>query len=257
MISPPSIISMVSSTPLLTVLTPTKNSCPDISLLVTALESQTSLDFTWLVIDGGSHDDTINIAKNAKIPHVSIVQSSDFSIYHALNIGLEHILTPFYLVIGSDDIPSCDCIANFVLQLHHDPTVDLVFQAVNINNIYVKARSSLGWLYGMHGLGSSHSLGTLIRTSLHQRYGKYSKDFPRLADQYFIKKAVYGGSRVARLASCGGYYSTSGFSSASKHAYLLEFYLMQLQTEKVALLQHFLFWFRWFKHFAVHPSICK
>lgn len=257
MISPSSTISTESLTPLLTVLTPTKNSCPDISFLASALEAQSSFEFTWLVIDGGSHDDTINIVKNAKIPSINIVESSDFSIYHALNIGLDMISTPFYVVIGSDDVPSCDCIANYILQLLRDSNVDLVFQAVSINNSYVKARASLGWLYGMHGLGSSHSLGTLIRTSLHHRYGKYSKEFPRLADQYFIKKAVYGGSRVARLPSSAGCYGTSGFSSASKHAYLLEFYLMQLKTEKVALLQHFLFWFRWFKHFAVHPSLYK
>jgi hypothetical protein len=249
--------AMVSCTPLITVLTPTKNSCPDISRLAQALEIQTSLEFIWLVIDGGSHDDTISIVRNAKIPHINIVKSNDFSIYHALNIGLNAITTSFYLVIGSDDVPSRDCIANYVLQLRRDPTVDLVFQAVCINDNHVKPRSSLGWLYGMHGLGSSHSLGTLIRTSLHQRYGKYSKEYPRLADQYFIKKAAYGGSRLARLASSAGQYSTSGYSSQSKHAYLLEFYLMQLQTERVALLQHFLFCFRWFKHFLFHRSMCK
>jgi glycosyltransferase involved in cell wall biosynthesis len=243
--------------PLITVLTPTKNSCPCISSLVKALEDQSCSDFSWLVVDGGSQDGTIGIVEGANVANKDIIRTKDFSIYHALNIGLDSILTPYYLVIGSDDIPSPDCISNYIRQLNQDPLIDIVFQGVYIDTKYVEARTSLGWLYGMHGLGSSHSLGTLIRTSLHKTYGDYSREFPRLADQYFIKKAVYGGSRTTRLSSCAGSYSSSGFSAANKHAYLLELYLLQLQTEKLLLLQHLLFGARWLKHFAFAASTLK
>lgn len=247
---------IVSSAPILTVLTPTKNSWPYIVSLIAALEAQTSLDFKWLVIDGGSTDETLCLVQNAKLPHKCTVNSIDFSIYHALNIGLAHLSTTFYLVIGSDDIPSPDCIANYLEELRRDPSADLIFQGVCIKGSSVGVGTSLGWLYGMHGLGSSHSLGTLIRASLHQKYGIYSRDFPRLADQYFVKKAVYGGSNLAKLPVSAGIYSTDGYSSASKQAYLLEFYLMQLRTEKFVGLQHLLFWLRWLKHFAFNtPSL--
>jgi glycosyltransferase involved in cell wall biosynthesis len=230
----------------LTVLTTTKNSQNDIVMLINCLNEQVDKNFNWLVIDGGSTDDTVSLIEQNCLVSYKVVSSDDFSIYHAMNIGVSNVDTQYYCVAGADDLFELDFVLNINSYLIHG-TYDLIFGSVKIGKKIIFPATRMGWLKGMHGIGSSHSVGSVINKDLHQNFGFYSKMYPIVADQVFIKKSIYGGAKVLRLNKLFGTYSIHGFSSNNKLHYQFDFFKMQLETEKFWILQLIFFILRFIK----------
>jgi hypothetical protein len=172
-----------------------------------------------------------------------IIKSNDFSIYHATNIAVSHVKTHYYAVAGADDRFDKNFISYFYKLLESDE-FDLAFGAVESNGKITLPGTNLGWLYGMHGVASSHSIGSIIKTSLHEKFGLYSKMFPVVADQYFIKQCVQNESKTLRTKKIFGSYANTGFSSTNKFHYQLDFFKMQVLTEKSFAIQFLIFMLR-------------
>ncbi|MCP9916644.1 glycosyltransferase [Cyanobium sp. ATX 6F1] len=225
----------------ITIVTPTKNAARHIGSLAKSLEAQSRLDFIWLVADSGSIDDTIHIVEATELENKNILRGEDFSIYHGLNRAILHVQTQYYLVVGADDTLDRCAIENYytLIGLNNEP--DLIFSAIRRGRQIIYPRQKLGWLLGMHGIGSSHSVGTLIKTQLHHRFGLYSSRFPMMADAYFLKIAVTAGVATVHSSFIAGCYGLSGYSSSDSFHYLLEFFEVQLKTEPMPGLQYVLF----------------
>ncbi len=231
----------------ITILTTTKNSQDNIEVLINSLNNQIEKNFDWIIVDGGSSDMTIGLIDQKCKINYKIINSKDFSIYHAMNIGLAHIETEYYCVAGSDDVFELNFISNVNLYLKSG-NYEIIFGSVKMGSDAVcKPEVGMGWLKGMHGVGSCHSVGTVINIKLHIKFGLYSKMYPVVADQYFIKKCIYGGAKILRVNECFGTYAMDGFSSTNKIQYQLDFFKMQLETEKDWLIQLLLFIARYMK----------
>jgi len=231
----------------LTIVTPTKNCVAAIEGLIDALNNQGDMNFVWLVADACSTDGTVELVKDRAKCQTKVIVSEDFSIYHGMNKALADIDTDYYLVVGSDDRLDAGTV-EFINRTIREQAFDLLFGAVMINGRKVRPGNKLGWLFAMHGVGSSHSVGTIIRTDLHKRFGAYSKRYPVLADQFFIKSVIYGGAKIIRSDQVFGYYSIGGFSGTHALDYLTDLLKLQLQTEKYWLLQLLLGFARLTKH---------
>lgn len=91
----------------LTIVTPTYNRRHKISDLYKSLQSQTLLDFEWIIIDDGSEDNTSEIVKQW-------IENSEFRIRYfykenggkhtAINYALKIIETELTFIVDSDDI---------------------------------------------------------------------------------------------------------------------------------------------------------
>ena len=102
--------------------------------------------------------------------------------------------------------------------------------------------SGKSWLYGMFAYVSGHSVGTLIRRNLHDRFGEYSRRFPVAADMYFLKTVCQDPNTViARPAFVAGEHGKEGLSSIDKAATFCDCFRVQLETEPGKLLQILLF----------------
>jgi len=110
-----------------------------------------------------------------------------------------------------------------------------------MDRMVVKPGLNKGWLKGMHGVGSSHSVGTIIRKELHKKYGLYSKNYPIVADQLFIKKCILGNVCVRRVNRLFGTYSLNGFSASNKLGYQLDYFKMQIESGENFSLQFIIF----------------
>lgn len=224
----------------LTVVTTTKDCSKHIGELISSLNEQSEKNFIWIVIDGGSIDDTLKVIANTCKISYRILSGKDFSIYHAINLGLDEITTQYYCVAGADDKFARDFISNANLLLA-DGYYDLIFGAVMMGGKLIRPGVDQGWLKGMHGIGSSHSIGTIVKKVLHQKFGLYSNNYPVVADQYFIKKCIGSGIRFLSVNQCFGEYSLNGFSASNKLHYQVDFFKMQIDTGENFLIQFLLF----------------
>lgn len=229
------------------ILTATFNNESDILTLINSLNSQSNKNFKWYIVDNMSSDKTLEIIKEYCLIDYHIISEKDDGIYDALNKGIKIIMEDYYLVLGGDDIIYPTSINNFISNISGEP--NLVFSKWKVANRVLSPKKNLGWLFGMLGIGSSHSVATLIRKNLHEKIGYYDLRFKMCADQYFIKKTYnYDKKKIIYVNFISGIFNNSGYSSTNIYQYINEHFLIQLKTEKLKFLQIIFYFLRIIKH---------
>lgn len=227
--------------PKIAVITATFNAGPSLPSLIESLRCQSDSDFEWIVVDGGSTDSTVDLLKQSGDLISSMVSEPDFGIYHAINKGIRMCQADYYLILGADDRLFPEAIASF--RSHAlESEADIISAGISMNGNVSHGHSGKSWLYGMFAYVSGHSVGTLIRRNLHDRFGEYSRRFPVAADMYFLKTVCQDPNTViARPAFVAGEHGKEGLSSIDKAATFCDCFRVQLETEPGKLLQILLF----------------
>jgi len=209
----------------LTILTAVKNAESTILNLLNSLNNQTSFDYHWLIIDGNSVDNTLAIIKDNCKCSYEIISQKDFSIYHALNIGILNIKSDYYCVAGSDDVFSTTFVEN-INDIINQGDFDLIFGAIKSNGqVYT---SKLGNT-AISPVNASHSIGTVIKTCLHKSVGLYSNMYPIIADKKFVVDALKFTNKVYHTTEIFGEYSQLGFSSVNSIDYVCDLFKLQIK----------------------------
>ncbi|WP_051525406.1 glycosyltransferase [Methylobacillus glycogenes] len=232
----------------LSVITATYNAAKNLPDLVQSLLSQTDMDFEWVVADGGSSDETISYLKSVVGINLLLSAQQDFGIYDALNRAISLSSGDYYLVLGADDILYPHAVEAFK-RAAGIGLPDLVTASVESDHGVMIAGSGRPFLRGQLAYISNHSVGTMIKKSLHDRFGYYSRRFPITADQYFIKRVCGASETVIYKADfVAGYYPATGVSGADVPGTMVEFFRVQLETEPNSVLQLVLFILRLIRH---------
>lgn len=87
--------------PLISVITVTYNAANVLSPTLKSLECQTFRDFEHLIIDGGSNDGTLAIAR--KHPNIRILSEKDNGLYDAMNKGLDMARGRYVIFLNAGD----------------------------------------------------------------------------------------------------------------------------------------------------------
>ena len=234
----------------ISIITATYNAKSDLISLIKSLQQQTDKDFEWVVSDGASTDGTQALVSEINDFKVVLNSREDFGIYDALNRGIKISTGDYYLVLGADDYLHPDAIKNFRknLTISDNKNYDFVSASIMANGKIIRAKSGLGWLYGLGGETSGHSVGLLINKKLHENYGLYSKKYPICADQKFVLSAVKGGVSINRPNFVSGVYGTTGFSSEDMLGSLTEGFRVKVDVGYNCLNQYLLFTFRLVKN---------
>ncbi len=234
----------------LSIITASLNAAATMGRLGADLLAQTDGAFTWIVIDGGSTDGTVQSLPEPLRDRILLVQEPDFGIYDALNKGLKRCTTSHYLVVGADDRLTPETVARF-RALAEETAADIVAASARDTLQGGLARPGRGspWRRGQHATISHHAVGTLIRRSLHDQLGLYSRDFPIAADHLFIKTAVSSGASLHFEPDfVAGEFTRGGVSTQRYAQSQFEMTLVQLRTERWKSLQLLLFILRLLRH---------
>lgn len=223
--------------PTISVLTATFNSERVLPGLIESLRAQTDKEFEWVVVDGASGDRTMQLLEGASDLRPSISSGPDFGIYDALNRAILRAQGQYYLVLGSDDRLHEAAIETFRREAALSGA-DFVTASVLVNGQVLEVREGKSWRFGLNGFVSAHSVGTLIRRSLHEKYGLYSKKFPIAADQLFVTAACDDGAlRHVIRGYVSGEFGSMGVSTSDAVGAATEFFRVQLLTGRGKLAQ--------------------
>ena len=87
------------------VITVCYNSIDSLKLTIENLQKlQTQITLNWIVVDGKSSDGSIAAVKNSSIKNITHIIEEDEGIYHAMNKGLMHITSDFFILLNAGDI---------------------------------------------------------------------------------------------------------------------------------------------------------
>ena len=227
--------------PTISVLTATFNASNQLPDLIASLRAQSDRNFEWIVIDGASTDTTIDLLKASEDIVSSWISEPDFGIYHALNKAICKSTGDYYLVLGADDRLLPDTIEQYRRHAFRSGA-ELVTASILQDGWVSAGKRGRSWWNGMFAYISGHSVGTLIRRTLHDQFGYYSRRFPVAADMYFIKTACMSPDvRIHRADFVAGELGTTGISSVDKAATFCDCFRIQLETERWKLLQIIIF----------------
>jgi glycosyltransferase involved in cell wall biosynthesis len=195
----------------ISVITATYNAGKHLPTLIKSLRAQTNKHFEWVVADGGSTDETLATLEAINDLNIVLSSRADFGIYDALNRAIKMSSGEFYVVIGSDDIFEPTAIEIFSKKIDDIHTV--ITCPILINNKVSKLSFLPVFLSGSTSKICGHSMATLFKKSLHDKYGYYSKKYPIAADYDFMMKLVMNKENIKFCSYIVGKYGTSGVSA--------------------------------------------
>jgi glycosyltransferase involved in cell wall biosynthesis len=232
---------MDSSELKISIITVTFNAESHLPVLIESLRNQTDKNFEWIVVDGASKDRTVDLISSASDVVSKWISEPDFGIFHAMNKAVNMASGEYYLVLGADDYLLPDAIVQYKESATQNKP-DIVTAKILIRGMVHKREPNIPWIYGVHAYISEHSVGTLIKRTLHEKYGMYSNRFPVGADFYFLKIVCNDrNTTIYRADFVAGEYGTTGISSIDKAAGFCDYFRIQFETENNKLFQVFYF----------------
>ena len=206
---------------MISIVTATYNAAAGLPRLMASLIAQSDHNFEWIVADGGSTDGTVALLQQAGPVLSRWVSEPDNGIYDALNKALALARGEYYLVVGADD--DLEPRAVEVLRAAAARSADDVISGcVRIGASIVPPRRYWATLRSGPPFVSAHSVGSLIRRSLHEEIGWYSRRYPIAADTLFLLQVAERGKRFAYVPDILGRFGVEGISSGDTLGALCE-----------------------------------
>jgi glycosyltransferase involved in cell wall biosynthesis len=195
----------------ISIITATFNSEKTIQKLIDSLRLQSFKEFEWIVVDGESKDNTLEILNKITDLNLHICSRSDFGVYDAINRGIRLSKCDYYIVIGSDDHFEVDAIENFAKEI--DGLSSVITAPFVCNKNIVRLSKFPRWISGYRSNIYGHSVATLFRKNLHKKYGFYSNSYPIAADYEFMMKLIINNENIKICNFVAGEFSLGGLSS--------------------------------------------
>ncbi len=97
-----------------------------LAALLESIESQEFKDYEIVLIDSGSTDETLNIAKNYKV-HIHHIAKKDFTFGRSLNMGIQNSIGKILVIASAHVVPKSNKWLSALLALFDDPKIALAY----------------------------------------------------------------------------------------------------------------------------------
>ncbi len=201
--------------PLISIVTVSLNSDKTIQRTIDSVKKQTYKNIEYIIIDGGSIDNTLEIIKKNSSNITKWISEKDNGIYDAFNKGLNIFTGDYIGFLNSDDYLYPNAIETLVDYINKYPKKDFIFGSVKkhwgIQHGYKPWKIFYSW-----GFYSSHSSGFYIEKEAAKIVGAYNLKYKYSADyDYFYRMIVKHKLQgvATKKNEVFGVFSRGGFSS--------------------------------------------
>ena len=180
---------------MITVFTPTYNRCHTLHRLYDSLCRQTRKNFTWIVIDDGSTDDTKNYIKQCKgekLVDIVYCYQKNAGKHVAFNTGVNICETELFFCVDSDDYLTDDAIDKIqTIWQNHDKTdiagvvANRGFEDGRLIGTKFPEGVEYDTLSGLYKKGKKGDTALIYRTDVLRMY-----PFPVFAGESFIRESI-------------------------------------------------------------------
>lgn len=180
----------------ISVITPTYNFAPTLARTIESVISQNYADLEYIIIDGGSSDNTVEIVTSYQDRlKINFISEPDNGIYDAMNKGIKLATGEIICILNSDDIFYDDKVLSTIATAFSDEKVEVVYgdikyfaDDVDKTNRYWKtgeykaSKLNNGWIIPHPAL--------FVRKSVYDTCGLYNTDFRIAGDYEFILRML-------------------------------------------------------------------
>lgn len=128
-----------SDLPYFTIITVVRNGAPTIQRCINSIASQTFRDFEYLVVEGASTDETLEIARANSSSIDLLISEEDNGLYFAMNKGIEQARGKYIGILNADDAYSPETLQTVWNLLQKNPECGVVHGAMEYFSLPGKA----------------------------------------------------------------------------------------------------------------------
>jgi glycosyltransferase involved in cell wall biosynthesis len=174
----------------LSIITINLNDSRGLQKTIASVVNQSYNLFEYIVIDGGSNDDSVDVIKNNADKITYWVSEKDAGIYNAMNKGLSKATGDFCLFLNSGDFLESNNSLKKVAKLFSG-NIDIIYGDLVLdfgNRKEIKTFPNSFTLYNFVDASLPHP-SSFIRTSLLKKLGGYDEEFKIVSDWIFFLRA--------------------------------------------------------------------
>ena len=207
----------------ITIITVCYNSAVTIEKTILSVASQTYKNIEYIIIDGNSKDNTIEIVKKHKSIITNWISETDKGLYDAMNKGITMATGDLIGILNSDDTFHSNTVIEEIVNFHEENNVEASVGNIiqhKENGKIVRLYSSKYWSPEKLKIGFMPPHPSIFfKRALFDKYGNYDLGFKIGADyelitRFFLKnKITWKYSGITTTAMLVGGLSSSGSSS--------------------------------------------
>ncbi len=181
----------------ITLITPTYNSSKTITRTIDSIVSQNIFDLEYIIVDGNSKDNTLDLIEPyKKIINIKVISEKDEGIYDAMNKGIKMASGEIIGIINSDDLfysndilkkvketfslfNGLDCVYGDIVYFSKNPKKTTRIWSAGE---YEEDRLNYGWAIPHPSM--------FIKKTIYEKYGLYNKIFKIAGDYEFILRVL-------------------------------------------------------------------
>ena len=183
--------------PKVSIITVAYNSEKTIEDTIKSVVNQTYKNIEYIIIDGQSADNTLQICEKYKNGISKLVSEQDKGIYDAMNKGIEYASGDIIGILNSDDFYANDNVIDNVVEVFNQQQVDAVYA----NLVYVDAEDTnkitRTWIAKSYqpnaflkGWMPPHPT-FFLKKECYQKYGTYSLKLKSAADYELMLRLIH------------------------------------------------------------------
>jgi glycosyltransferase involved in cell wall biosynthesis len=169
----------LSVAPLVTIITVVRNGGETLERTIQSVLNQTYKNIEYIIIDGASTDDTLEIIKKYEDRIAYWISEPDGGVYHAMNKGIDMASGEWINFMNSGDIFCGKNVLEFVFSSERKPFI--------YSDYFTEYKSKIKKHKASFKNGIILHQSVIYKTSLHKRYGYYLETKPvTIADYIFF-----------------------------------------------------------------------
>ena len=179
----------------ISIITVTYNAENTISNCIESVIGQNYKNVEYIIIDGGSFDNTVQIIEKYKKQIAVFVSEPDNGIYDAMNKGIKLATGDIIGMLNADDFFTDNNVLSLVAEAFSDPEVSITYgdlDYINAEGGIVRKWRSGAYRYGMFNAGwmPPHPTFYCKRNLFHQ-FGFYSLEYGTAADYELMLRFIH------------------------------------------------------------------
>ena len=225
----------------ISIVTVVKNSEKTIEKTIKSVVGQTYKNYQYIVMDGGSTDNTMRILERYRSKIDILISNKDNGIWDAMNKGLKLANGEIVGFLNSDDFYYPNAL-QLVNSYFFDNKIDFLFGSVQKYKLmYGFQPWKIKWSFGFY---TSHSVGFFIKTKEHKKIGEYNPKYLSADLDFFYKmiKRFKMDGMSSLKSEIFGKFGSGGFSSKVNYVdHLIDLNRIRIENNQNKFFVYFIF----------------